>query len=363
MDEVERARSSEVARDGARFAPEEYARAERERALSRQAHAAGDDVAANLHAEHALAAYQHAAVVARLSRAASEQSEAQTLLDQATAQLASINAERAKLEHEADDLDQRARAVRERLIPATSASTTAEREAARTTAARSLVAGARLLCGAARLMKPDADGLAAATSDISVLEGRLEGSPARSTPGALAAGAVSSSSPPPLLPIDDAARARARCLELLASARRDRDRVVDGASGADGLLAELSASGGWDPVRDERGVVVTLWGGYRGTDLVEPAATKLTALGRIASAHPAFALQVVVHDATPAARGGSGDLDARRGEVAVQALVAGGASPSRIDVEAAGTHLPIADPSDARQRLRNDRLEVVFVGP
>lgn len=359
MDEVERARLSEVAQEGARYAPEVYARAERERDLSREAHAVGDDVAANLYAEHALAAYQHAAVVARLSHAAAEKSDAQKLLDQATAQLASINAERAKLEHEADDLEQRARALRERLIPAPSASTTAEREAARLTAARSLVAEARLLCGAARLVKPDFDGLAAAASDVSALDDRLGASPSRSATSAAALPAPTPNSPPPS-PIDEAARVRARCLELLASARRGS---ADGSSEADGLLAEISASGGWDPVRDERGVVVALRGAFRGSDLLDTATARLTELGRIASAHPAFALQIVVHDATPAARGSSNDLDASRSEAAVRALVAGGASPARIHAELAGDRLPVADPGDLRQRPRNERLEIVFVGP
>jgi hypothetical protein len=81
----------------------------------------------------------------------------------------------------------------------------------------------------------------------------------------------------------------------------------------------------------------------------------------VATAHPAFALQVVVHDATPPAPGA--DTDARRADDAVQALVAGGASDTRIHAELAGALAPVADPASPRDRGRNERLEVVFVGP
>lgn len=362
MDEVERARSTDMARESARSAPEAYARAEHERDLARQAHASGDDVSANLHAEHALAGYQHAAVVARLFHAAAEQSDAQKLLDDATAQLASVNAERAKLEREADDLDQRARLLRERLFPAASAPTTAEREAARRTAARSLAAEARLLCGAARLIKSDAEGLASATDDVSAVEARLERAPPKCATGTAAhpTPTPATAATPSLSPIDDAARARARCLELLTVARRANG---DDANQADRLLAELSASGGWDPVRDERGVAIALQSAYRGPALVENSTTKLQELGRIAAAHPSFAIQVVVHDGVAPEHAETNDVDHERSEAAVQALVAGGANRSRIQAEIAGTRIPVADPSDSQQRQRNERLEVVFVGP
>lgn len=361
LDEVERARASEVSQESARSAPDAYARAERERDLARQAHANGDDVAANLHAEHALAAYQHATVVARVVRATAEQSDAQKSLDEAGSQLATVDAERAKLEREADDLDQRARLARERWIPAASASTTAEREAARWMAARSLAAQARLLCAAARLVKPDAEGLVTASEGVSALEERLERPPPiRPTTRAAGFAASTASASPPTSPIDEAARTRAHCLDLLTSARRTQ---AGGADEADGLLAELSASGGWDPMRDERGVMVALRGTYRGTELLDDANAKLNELGRVASAHPSFAIQVVVHDAAPPARGTPDDTDLKRGEAAVHALIAGGASPSRIHAELAGSRLPIADSNDVRQRQRNERLEIVFVSP
>ncbi|HEX3345290.1 MAG TPA: hypothetical protein VHS09_11990, partial [Polyangiaceae bacterium] len=180
-------------------------------------------------------------------------------------------------------------------------------------------------------------GLGDADGEVGKLEGRL------------AAGARPA-------PIDEAARVRARCLDVLTRARRG---AGDDAGASDALLSELSASGGWDPARDERGVVVTLHDAFHGAELGPDAAAKLKDLGRVAAAHPGFAVQVVVHDAVPPRA--KDDADARRGDAAVQALVAGGAPAGRIKPELVGTRAPLVDPRDARQRARNERLDVVFV--
>ena len=320
---------------------ETYAHAEQERAAAHEAHRAGDEVAAGLHAEHAVAAYGHALVVARVARATIELAEAQKSLDDATASLASIEGSRANLEREGDELDRRLRLARERLLPAPSARATAEREAARAVAARSLSMEARLLCGAARLVAPVAPGLAEAAADAA----RLDDAPP-STEG------VRRAAPP----IDDAARARAHCLDVLTLARRARGVDV---GAADLLLTELSAAGGWDPGRDERGVVVTLHDAFRGADLTKDASAKLHELGRVASAHQDYGVQVVVHAAQLAAA--KDTTDAKRADAAIEALVAGGAATGRIKAELAGVRTPLVEPTDARARARNERLDVVFV--
>jgi len=56
LDDVERARVASGAREGAALAPEAFAHAEAERGFAHDAHAAGDDVGAALHAQRALAA-------------------------------------------------------------------------------------------------------------------------------------------------------------------------------------------------------------------------------------------------------------------------------------------------------------------
>jgi hypothetical protein len=336
IDDMERARGGPAAQEGARLAPEAYARAEEERRIALAQHAAGDDVGAVLHAQRALAAYDHAVAFVRLARATTELADAQKGLDDASAQAGTLEAARARLDTEATELEERARVVRERLLPARSEAAP-EREAARLVAAKALALEARLLCDAGRLVAPDAAGLDVADAEVKLLDQRL-------------ASRVHAA------PIDDAARARARCLDVLTKARRASG---DDAGKADALLTELSAHGGWDPVRDERGVVVTLREPFRGRDLASDAQVRLAELGKVAAAHPGFGLQVVVHDAQATAT--HDDSGARRADAAVKALVSGGEPSARIQPEQAGAQAPLVDPSDTRQRARNERLDVVFV--
>jgi hypothetical protein len=338
LDDVERVRASDAARDGAALAPQVYARAEQERGKALAAHAARDDVGAVLHAERAMAAYEHALLLARASRAESQLADAQKALDDLTAQQQTLDASRTQLEHDAADLDSRVKIARDRLLPAASGATSPEREAARLVAARSLAVEARVLCGAAKLVAADADGLGAAEADVTAAQSRL----------------ANAGHP---VPFDDAAAARVHCLDVLTRARRAAAR----GGGADALLAELSASGGWDPVRDERGVVVTLRGTYRGNVLTEEGASKLKELGRVAAAHPSFAVQLVVHDAV--ATPGADAADGERAQAAARAIESGGEAPARIGKELAGARAPVADPADPEARPRNERLDVVFVGP
>jgi hypothetical protein len=296
-------------------------------------HAAGDDVGAVLHAQRAVAAYGHALIVLRLARATAELADAQKTLSDATTQVQGIESSRTQLEREAAELEERLHASRERMLPAPSAAASPEREAARRVAARSLALEAKLLCDAAALVAADTAGLADARGDLARLEGGH--------------GPAS---------IDEAARLRARCLDVLTRARRASG---DDAGASDALLSELAAAGGWDPVRDERGVVVTLHGAFRGRDLAGDAAKKLNDLGRVAAAHPGFALQVVVHDAQPPKVPDEGD--ARHAAVATEALIAGGALAARIAPELAGARAPLVEARDAHERARNERLDVVFV--
>ncbi len=336
LGEMDQVRMGPGAREGASLAPEAYAHAEQERAIALQLHAAGDEVGAELHADRAMAAYAHALVIARLARATTDVGDAQKVFADAKAQEDALEASRAKLEQRAEELEKRVQVAEERLLPAPSAKATAEREAARLVAARTLAIDARLLCDAARLVAPEAAGLADLEAGVAKLEERL------------AKGVRP-------VPIDDAARSRARCLDVLTRARR----VGEETGAADTLLSELSAAGSWAPSRDERGVVVTLHDAFRGDGLTDDTIAKVKELGRVAAAHPAFAVEVVVHDAQ--ARPAKDVTDAKRAEAAAQALVAGGATARKVLSEVAGTLEPLVDPSDAKARGRNERLEVTFV--
>jgi hypothetical protein len=342
MDDVERVRMGPDVKQTESLAPEAYARAERERRYAIDAKAAGDDVAAALHAERALAAYSHALVVIRRSRADAELADAQTALDETSTQAQAVEASRAQLERDAQELEKRLRIAQGRMMPAASDRAPADREAARQVATRSMTVDARLLCDAAQLVGGDAAGagvagLSDALTDVGKLEDRLLKGVAQA-------------------PIDDAARVRARCLDALTRSHRT---TGDDADASDALLAELSASGGWTPGRDERGVVVTLHDAFQGAGLTPDATAKLKDLGRVAAAHPGFALQIVVHDANaPSAKD---PTDSKRADAVTQALVAGGATAAKLKTELAGARAPVVDPSDQKARGRNERLEVVFV--
>jgi flagellar motor protein MotB len=340
MGDMDKVRASAAVREATSLAPQSVARAEEARKRALEAQAAGDDVAASLHAELAVAAYEHAVVLARLSRAKTDEDEASDARARAVEQMKQLSASRTAVEREVDDLDKQLKVAREAALPAPSGPGDASREAARLVAARSLAMQARLLCGAAKIVASGVEGLADAESQLAALEKQLESSPKAA-------------------PIDAAARVRAQCLALLTKARRT---TSESESSTDALLAELSAAGGWDPARDERGVVVTLRGLFKGAALRSEAEAKLRDLGRVAGAHPAWGVQVVVHDATPPSQAEAA-ANGARAEAVVKAIVSGGAPSSKVTSELAGAKAPIVDPQDAARRGRNARVEVVFVAP
>jgi hypothetical protein len=340
--DMQRLRTSPDLVEAGKLAPQELALAENERAASDKAAQDGDDVAAGLYAGQAVASYTNAILLARLARATELADKANADLARDDARAQKLASERAEAEREADELDKKLQISREALAPASSGHADPEREAARLVAARALAAQARLLCGAARLVSPTLDGLDAATDDVTALEAKLD-KPAKGT-----------------TPIDAAARARATCLALLTRARRTSDATTVRTE-PDILLSELSASGQFSPSRDERGVVVVLRESWKGTTLTPEAAQKLAELGRVAVAHPAFAVQIVVHDAaTPSPAEAAADL--LRAKSAAAAIVAAGAPEARVKPETAGARAPLVDPT-SRQHGRNARLEVVFVSP
>jgi len=354
VNEAERTRAGLQGRDAQTLAPQAFAEADQALRAAKEAEHAGDHVAAELHAERAVAAYQHAVAVARLARATNEETQAKEALAQAVEQSQRYATARKAAEREADDLEKQLKVARVAERPAPSGPADPDRERARLVAAQSLAMQARLLCSAARLVSPQAPGLAEAEAAAAELEKKLE------------------SSPKPA-PIDAAGRARAACLAALTKARRAGTPDADP---TDALLGELSRSvdpkatrtTDLAPSRDERGVVVTLrslFAGGKGSDkaakLSAEGESTLQDLGRIAAAHPAFAVQVVIHDA---AAPSSADvaLDKKRGEVIAKALTDAGASADKTKVEQAGARAPVFDPADAKRKEKNARVEVVFVG-
>ena len=349
--EAERMRAGLGGQDAQTLAPQAFAAADLELRLAKEAQAAGDETGAVLHAERALATYNQAVALARLSRATQENAAASEALARASGEAQKYAALRLAIDREADDLEKKLRVAREAQLPGTSGPADPDRARARVVAAHALVTQARLLCGAARLVSAGAPGLADAETAVAALEKQSAAS------------------------IDPAARARAGCLTSLTKARRaagsDNDR-------ADTLLGELSQAGvaapsatpGPDPkgaprtdlapARDERGVVVTLRSAFKGERLTPEAEASVKDLGRVAAAHPTFGVQVVIHDAQAP---GAADVQAnqKRGEAITQALTAAGAAAAKVKVEQAGARAPVVDPKDAKHRDRNARVEIVFV--
>jgi flagellar motor protein MotB len=330
--DVERARAA-TAQEG-ELAPEALAEADAERGRAKSVYDSGDDIAASLYAERAIAAYQRTRMVARSARATADAAKADAELTQKNEELHALEAARKTAERDGDELAKRLLIARELKSPAMSGPADAQREAARLQASRALAMQARLLCGAAKLVSSQAAGLDVAMTSLDALDKKLEASPKTA-------------------PIDEAARARTTCLSILTTARR---AVTSSTSSADVLLSELSAAS-LSPTRDERGIVVTLRDVFHGNAIDAAAQPRLEALGRVASAHGDLPIQIVVHDAVPMSP--SDD----RAKAVAAALVKGGAKADKIAPFMAGTRSPVVDPSDARNRSRNARVEVVFVTP
>lgn len=318
-------------REDAALAPQAVAEADQQRARANAEYGARDDIAASLFAERAIAEYARAHVLARTARATTALAQAEGDLTRKTDELHSLEAAQKTAQREGEELEKRILIAREMHSPAPSGPADAKREEARMQASRALLMQARLICGAAKLVAPQTQGLDAAIAEVDAVDKRLDLHPKP-------------------VPIDDAAKARSTCLSLLTHARR----VTQGATSSDVLLTELSAAGS-SPTRDERGIAVTLRDAFRGVQVAPDAETKLEALGRVAAAHADVAVQVVVHDATPQPGGDD------RAKAAAAALIKGGAARDRLGAVSAGTRAPVVDPSDVRNRARNARLEIVFV--
>jgi hypothetical protein len=352
-------RSPSVA-EARRHAPAAVARAD---ALADQARRVldegdtGAEAAAQHVAEEALASYEIARATAREVVAERRRADAAARRDVLAKEKVALDDELARQSADVAALERELAVLTELELPAASGPASAEREAARRVASRSLALDARLFCVAASLLGAESATVDPALAEVAAVDEALSGRGPT--------------------PIDRAARVRARCLEVLTAVRRraaptaapaapaaeaPTPAPAEGArsapdTSADALLAALSAAGR-EPSRDERGVVVVLRDAFDGTALSKGGAARLAELDRVAAAHPAFPVLVVVHDA----RAGK-DEDPARGRA--RAAAAAAAFPSagpRVRGEHAGAAAPLVDPKGSRA-ARNARLEVVFVAP
>ncbi len=321
------------------LAPQAFGHAQKLQKQAEQAYQDDDLSGAQILGEHALAAYNHAFVLARIAKAQTRLDKAQARLDAATKQLHALDEKEKRVAAEADDLEMRAKVAQDALPLVPNTPSTPGREKARRQAARAMAVEARLLCVSTRLLGNASSELKQTLSKLDALDAKLS---KKSGPA----------------PIDEAIALRSSCLELLGKTRRPATSKAPAAGVTDALLAALSKTGGLYPFRDDRGVVVTLRGVFKNGDHLDKSAEKtLQLLGRVAKAHPSFPVLVVMHSA-----GGAANADEqKRGEMIEKALQSAGAT--KVDVERAGGAQPLVQPGQRGAAARNRRVEIVFVSP
>ena len=333
LGQVDAVREGGAAKEAAALAPQAHAHAEKLRLAAAKALDDGDRAGAQILGEHALAAYSHAFVLARLVKAEKRLAEARKKLADAKKELGSVDEQHRRVASEADAIELKIKVARDAIPLVPNAPTSPEREKARREAALALTTQARLLCVATQLLAPKTKGL----------DGDL---------GKLDALAKTLAKKPEATPIDEAIALRSSCLKRLTLARRPAAQAAPAAGGADRLLSELSRAS-LTPSRDDRGIVVTLRGLSRGA-LSKEAEQALGALGRTAKANPTFPVMVVVHVA-------NAKTSTSVGEAVRRALTDAGAK--NVNVQSAGKTQPVVDPKRRGAAARNERIEIVFVAP
>ena len=336
LSEADAVSATPAAEEAKRLAPQAFAEAEQLRQRAAAAHDDGDVASSQILAEHALAAYAHAFVLARLTKAESRLAESKLALQKAEGDLGALDEKQKFVAAEADDLEKRVRMLEDALPLVPNAPASPEREKARGEAARAMASQARLLCLATRLLDEKA-AVAESLGQLDALEKALAAAPA---------------------PIDEAVRLRSACLKHLTLARRPATQKEPSAGKADALLSELARSAELHPFRDDRGVVVVLRGIFgAGGALTKEGAERVALLGRVAKAHPAFPVMVVLHSAK-----GKPSADDTRGAKAVADALTQAGAP-KVETHAAGGAQPVTPPERAGAPARNQRVEIVFVSP
>ncbi len=328
-----------AAQEAKELAPQAFAHAEKLRTQADQAYSQDDLAAAGVLAEHSIAAYEHAFVLARYVKAEDRLSRAKAALDKAQSAMAQLDEQQARLSAEADDLEMRIKVTLDKEPLGEMAETSAERLQARRDAARALTSQAQLLCLATEMLDPKHPGLAKADEDLAQLRKELE------------AGSTKEN----LFP--RATLVRSSCLAQLTEVRRPKTKAAPEASATDELLTELTETQKLFAFVDDRGVVVNLRGAIEGGKPTAEGGKQLELLGRAAKSRKDFPVLVVAHTA----REGSRSQAEAVAKSAADALRSAGAPEVRTAV--AGSDQPVVDRHVPGAAARNERLEIIFVAP
>jgi hypothetical protein len=354
---VAEVRTSPAAQEAETWAPQAHAHALELEQRSERAATAGDTAAAQILAEHALAAHEHAWVLTRLARAERRRLAAEAELSEQQRALGELLAQDQQLSADAAALEVRARVVRSSLPLAAHDAATPERQEARRRAAAALSTQGRLLCVAASMLG-EANAVKAPLARLDELDRELDAGKAQRA-------------------LELASELRGECLRVISNARRQHSAVsapspavaaatkspvaatssASAAIPADLLLSELSATGQL-PSRDERGVSVVLRGIFAADgNLNDSGRGQLARLVEVAKAHPDFPVLLVGHTAVPEARAAMArQLNALESELQTLGV-------ERVAFHDAGARQPLLPAQLPRARERNQRIELVFVAP
>jgi hypothetical protein len=339
LNEVDAIRMSDSVREERDLVPQANARAEKLRSDAEAAFSDGKTASAEIMAERAIAAYADMRVLARVVRAEQRLLTAKAEVHQAELDLQKLEAEQAQAAAAAADLDAQLRVEREAEALADAKLATPDREHARSLAAKTALSQARLLCISAKLLRETDP---KSTSDIDAALSEADAVQAKLATGKLPA------------PLREAIAARSRCQQLLTVERRPAQMESPTSEVPDQLFVEL-AQAGFAPSRDDRGIVITMNDAFAGNGLDPRLLPKLAELGRLAQHHDQTALLIVAHSK----KGDPKPTDQQRGDAAAVKLREAGAK--RLEVQAVGGRLPVAQDSDLGAARRNERLEVIFV--
>jgi len=353
LDKVSEMRNAPASKEAETWAPQVHAHAIEQEKRAQQALAAGDASAAEIFAGGALAAHEHAWVLARLARAERRRLAAQAEIEEQRRALAELQAQEQRLRAEAADMELRARVLKNALPLAAHEVASPERADARRKAAAALATQGRLLCVAARMLG-ETDAIQEPLARLDELERELEaGKGARM--------------------LETATELRSQCLRVISGVRRKQARAGEPAGNvastppassvpaasvpADLVLAELSAAG-QAPARDERGVAVVLRDVFAADGSLNAAGrAQLQRLGETAKAHPDFPLLLVGHT------GGGTARPTMERQLATLTTELRGLGIERVAAHDAGARQPLLPPQLPRARERNQRIELVFVAP
>ncbi len=333
MKEVDAVRVGAAAKEAELLAPQAYAHAELLKSKAEAAYREKEPEGAQALSERAIAAYTRAFVLARIVKSEKRLASAKAELTKVQSELGQLDEQQKRVAAEADALELKIKVARDALPLVPNAATAPEREAARLEAAKALSTEARLLCVATQMIAPKTDGLAQSLLELGKLDAELAKTPEAT-------------------PIDRAIAIRSKCLRHLTHARRAATKSAPEGGAADKLLAQLSDAG-YEPVRDDRGIVVSLHAPLSRGKLSAAANKALEALARVHQANPKFPLLVVLH--TP--RG------AQTPKAATERIsnALSGSGKTQVRIEDAGGTQPVLGRKSRGALARNHRLEIVFV--